>query len=77
MSDLELVVGATYRAKHPKNLLTLSGRTEYNDRRIIWMNPQKGCVSYDGPAVRAGRRYPMISAKAFLLWASHRIESKT
>lgn len=77
MSDLELVVGATYRAKRPKNFTTLSLRQVMNDRTITWMSRDGSQVQYDGPAVRAGRRYPTVSADTFREWASHRIESKT
>lgn len=64
MSQIELKVGRTYRAKKPANANGL-----YNDRTIVWMSPPIGLVQYDGPAVAMGRLLPKVDAEKFLAWA--------
>lgn len=38
-------------------------------RVIIWISADGEKVQYDGPAVRWGQRFPVVSRAAFLKWA--------
>lgn len=66
MSELELKVGRTYRAKKPRPV-----PGDYaplvNDRTIKWIGAFE--VQYDGPAVSMGRHYPKVSHEQFRKWA--------
>lgn len=67
MSELELKVGRTYRAKKPakagdwRNPLV-------NDRTIKWIGHEE--IQYDGPSVAFGKHYPKITKEKFLAWAA-------
>ncbi|MFY4008119.1 MULTISPECIES: hypothetical protein [Achromobacter] len=60
---MDVKVGRTYRAKRPAE----SGGL-VNDRTVQWIG-SVGQVQYDGPAVRRGSRYPIVSRAAFEAWA--------
>lgn len=62
MSDIELKVGRTYRAKKPANSYGL-----VNDRTLLFVGLEQ--VQYDGPAVANGRHYPRASREDFIKWA--------
>lgn len=67
MSELELKVGRTYRAKKP----TKAGdwrAPQINDRTITWMGFEE--LQYDGPSVGIGKRYPKVTHEKFLAWAA-------
>lgn len=59
-SDYGLAQGSTYSAR------TGSRSPE---RTVLWISPDGRRVQYDGPAVRIGRNYPVVSAEAFAKWA--------
>lgn len=61
--------GRIYRARRPKQRFTLALGDHYNDREVIWVSQGRTQVQYDGPAVRLGSRYPMVSMEKFLQWA--------
>ncbi|WP_232916447.1 hypothetical protein [Pseudomonas viridiflava] len=70
LTAASLAVGRTYRAKRPA--MAGGGFSPFiNDRTIVWMNNDASVVQYDGPSVANGRRYPKVTAEAFLKWASH------
>lgn len=62
MSNIELKVARTYRAKKPRE-----SRGFVNDRTVIYIGTN--FVQYDGPAVGVGRRYSKVSTSDFLKWA--------
>lgn len=62
MSDIELKVGRTYRAKKPRESHGL-----VNDRTVLYIGANY--VQYDGPAVAHGRHYPKVLTSDFLKWA--------
>lgn len=64
LSPQSLKPGRVYRAQKPR-----CSNGYVNDRQIIWTNGEQ--VQYNGPAVAAGRRYPIIPMVQFLQWASH------
>ena len=66
MSNLELKIGRTYRAKKPRKAGDWQ-QPLVNDRTIKWMNSEE--VQYDGPSVAIGRNYPRVSIEKFLAWA--------
>ncbi len=66
--ELELKVGATYRARHPHKLQN----GELNDREVVYMDEFR--VQYDGPAVHFGQRYPAVSVQKFRKWAGKEVE---
>lgn len=59
----DLIVGHTYRARNPKEILFVG----FNDRTIVWTNGIK--LRYDGPAVKMGQHYPTKTVEDFLGWA--------
>ena len=67
---LELVVGNTYRAKHPANAAGC-----VNDRQILWVSSCGTLVQYDGPAVRFGAHCPKVAAAKFIEWAGEDVTS--
>lgn len=67
MSELELKVGRTYRAKKPGRAGT-NFRPEVNDRTITWLGAYE--LQYDGPSVAFGRHYPKVTREKFLEWAA-------
>jgi len=71
LTETDLVVGATFRAKNPRRVL---GTGENNDRTIIWRGRET--LQYDGPAVRNGSRYPTVRFDAFLKWADRRVDTR-
>lgn len=66
MSNLELKIGRTYRAKKPAKAGDWRGPL-INDRTIKWIGFEE--VQYDGPSVKIGARYPKVSMEKFLSWA--------
>lgn len=72
LTDEDLQVGKTYRARKPRKAGTFGN--VYNDRTIIWRD--KTLVQYDGPAVPDGRHYPKISIEAFLAWADREVQEE-
>lgn len=67
MSDLELQVGRTYRAKRPAAAGSLFSPL-VNDRTVVWVGSTT--VQYDGPSVAFGRKRPIVSIEQFKKWAS-------
>lgn len=65
--ELELKVGATYRAKRPRRMFNFVDGDHFNDRTIIWIGLCE--VQYDGPAVKIGSKYPKVTIEAFRKWA--------
>jgi hypothetical protein len=59
-------IGRAYRCASPR-IVPETGQV--NDRIVIRVNLKGGCVQYDGPAVRPGRKYPTCTLKAFQSWA--------
>jgi hypothetical protein len=70
LTEDDLVVGATYRAKSPVRTGTIFCPM-WNDRTILWIGI--GEVQYDGPAVKFGRKYPRVKTEAFLRWAGRKM----
>ena len=66
MSNLELKIGRTYRAKKPAKAGDWRNPS-INDRTIKWIGFEE--IQYDGPSVKAGARYPKVSIEKFLSWA--------
>lgn len=67
MSELELKVGRTYRAKKPAKAGDWRN-PQVNDRTIKWIGHEE--IQYDGPSVAIGRKYPKVSREKFLAWAA-------
>lgn len=59
----QIIVGHCYRAKRPRQ----AGFGHVNDRDVIYRDQDS--VQYDGPAVKFGRRKPVVSIEDFLAWA--------
>lgn len=66
MSNLELKIGRTYRAKKPAKAGDWRNPS-INDRTIKWIGFEE--IQYDGPSVKIGARYPKVSIEKFLSWA--------
>ena len=62
----EIQVGRVYSGKNP-SLIGLP--RVYNDRQVVWIDPTRTRVQYDGPAVAIGRHRPIVRMDAFLKWA--------
>ena len=71
--ELLLEVGATYRAKKPAKIWSFATGPCMNDRTILWISPGGARIQYDGPAVRNGLHYPLVTREAFLKWAGRRL----
>lgn len=68
LTESDLKVGCTYRAKRPrKNLLG-----EFDDRTILYVGMNN--VQYDSITVGLGRHYPQVSKEKFLRWAKEEIK---
>ena len=65
----DLKAGSYYRAKKPRKMFDGG----FNDRRILWINPDGDKVQYDSPTVRDGRHYPTVSIEKFLKWVGKEI----
>ncbi|SEL25315.1 hypothetical protein SAMN04487787_108127 [Kosakonia sacchari] len=65
MSELEIKVGRTYRAKKPRSAGFFQPCV--NDRTVLRIG--LSTLQYDGPAVAPGRHYPSISIEKFREWA--------
>jgi hypothetical protein len=70
LTRADLVVGATYRAKRPRQVGTVFNGG-LNDRTILWIGLAE--VQYDGPAVANGRKYPRVMISDFLKWAGEKL----
>jgi len=69
MSELkaeDLKVGRVFCAKRPSKTGSLV-LPVWNDREIIWVGLFE--VQYDGPTVKTGSRYKIITKEKFLSWA--------
>lgn len=66
MSELEIKVGRTYRAKKPRAAGTIVEQL-VNDRTVLWVGAYQ--LQYDGPSVPNGRHYPRIDIEKFRAWA--------
>ncbi|KVL50014.1 hypothetical protein WT49_11315 [Burkholderia territorii] len=65
-----LHVGQVWRAKRPSN-----ANGFVNDRVIIHIN-FLGAITYDGPAVGIGRRYPIVTRETFEKWAGRQVKDE-
>ena len=66
MSEIEIKVGRTYRAKRPRAAGLLISPL-VNDRTVKWLS--KSHVQYDSPSVPFGRHYPTVTIEKFCAWA--------
>jgi hypothetical protein len=60
----DLIVGHCYSAKRSSVVLFRG----INDRMILHIGAM-GDIQYDSPTVKPGRRFPTVTAEAFLKWA--------
>lgn len=65
-------VGQLWRAKKPRAVNTFAC-TQYDDREIIWVSPCKTKIQYDSPAIRNGRKYPIVFVERFDKWAGEKL----
>ncbi|HBO4511908.1 TPA: hypothetical protein L4U47_004335 [Pseudomonas aeruginosa] len=66
MTELQIKVGRTYRAKKPR-AVNCGVSQLINDRTVKYVGVFE--VQYDGPSVRFGQHYPRIPIEKFLAWA--------
>lgn len=59
-SDYGIEQGATYPARRG---------SRSPERTVLWISPDGRRVQYDGPAVKLGHNYPVVTTEAFAKWA--------
>ena len=64
LCDSDLIVKHIYRGKSRRK----TRHALYNDRKIIWRDEK--FVQYDGPAIKVGANYPIVTIEQFLAWAT-------
>lgn len=74
LSENDIQVGKTYRAKKPTRYFYFSVGEVFNDRTVLWISPDRTKVQYDGPAVKMGRHYPTVPMDKFVKWAGQQIQ---
>lgn len=72
---MDLVAGATYRARRPRRVFSWTRGECLDDRTILYVDPVSRQVQYDGPHVRPSRRPPRVSEERFKNWAGSRIDN--
>ena len=63
----DLITGHIYQGKRRMKVLTSSGHSTYNDRRIMWISAYM--LQYDSPSIKTGQERPIVSIIEFLNWA--------
>lgn len=63
LNETEIVVGKTYFAKKPKNMIFGT-----DDRTVKWMTKDRKWVEYDSDFAKPGKRYPIIKMSIFINW---------
>jgi len=71
LTQIDLIQGHIYSAKKEKVLWT----GEFCDRMIIRL--WDTTLQYDSPAIKDGRRFPIVEIEKFLLWAKEDVTDKT
>lgn len=70
MNADDIKPGRCYAAAKPAPCRAPFGQPRLmNDRQVKWMSTDKKTLQYDGPAVRQGAKYPMVTTADFAAWA--------